>query len=57
MPDEEPSLFCVCRTKEKTTKDDIVVEMKSTTKTEDAVLLKAVNGDKPNDQVNKITLC
>ncbi|XP_074527991.1 cell surface glycoprotein MUC18 isoform X1 [Halichoeres trimaculatus] len=39
-------------TKEKTTKDDIVVEMKSNTKTEDAVLLKAVNGDKkgPNDQ-------
>ncbi|XP_034077680.1 cell surface glycoprotein MUC18 isoform X1 [Gymnodraco acuticeps] len=37
-------------TKEKTTKDDIVVEMKSTTKTEDTVLLKAVNGDKPNDQ-------
>ncbi|XP_041657820.1 cell surface glycoprotein MUC18 [Cheilinus undulatus] len=39
-------------TKEKTTKDDIVVEMKSNTKTEDAVLLKAVNGDKkgPNEQ-------
>ncbi|XP_063752303.1 cell surface glycoprotein MUC18 isoform X2 [Eleginops maclovinus] len=39
-------------TKEKPTKDDIVVEMKSTTKTEDTVLLKAVNGDKqgPNDQ-------
>ncbi|CAJ1063337.1 cell surface glycoprotein MUC18 [Xyrichtys novacula] len=39
-------------TKEKTTKDDIVVEMKSNTKNEDAVLLKAVNGDKkgPNDQ-------
>ncbi|CAK6971393.1 cell surface glycoprotein MUC18 isoform X2 [Scomber scombrus] len=39
-------------TKEKTTKDDIVVEMKSNTKNEEAVLLKAVNGDKkgPNDQ-------
>uniref|UniRef100_UPI003AAF39A0 cell surface glycoprotein MUC18 n=1 Tax=Centroberyx gerrardi TaxID=166262 RepID=UPI003AAF39A0 len=39
-------------TKEKTTKDDIVVEMKSNTKTEEAVLLKGVNGDKkgPNDQ-------
>ncbi|XP_029030399.1 cell surface glycoprotein MUC18 [Betta splendens] len=33
-------------TKEKTTKDDIVVEMKTNTKPEDAVLLKAVNGDK-----------
>ncbi|GAA6223812.1 cell surface glycoprotein MUC18-like isoform X1 [Lates japonicus] len=40
-------------TKEKTTKDDIVVEMKTNTKNEEAVLLKAVNGDKkgPNDQV------
>ncbi|TKS83236.1 MUC18 Gicerin Melanoma cell adhesion molecule Melanoma-associated antigen [Collichthys lucidus] len=40
-------------TKEKTTKDDIVVEMKTNTKTEDAILLKAVNGDKrgPNEQV------
>ncbi|XP_008304762.1 cell surface glycoprotein MUC18 [Stegastes partitus] len=39
-------------TKEKTTKDDIVVEMKTNTKNEEAVLLKAVNGDKkgPNDQ-------
>ncbi|TKS83225.1 MUC18 Gicerin Melanoma cell adhesion molecule Melanoma-associated antigen [Collichthys lucidus] len=39
-------------TKEKTTKDDIVVEMKTNTKTEDAILLKAVNGDKrgPNEQ-------
>ncbi|XP_026229206.1 cell surface glycoprotein MUC18 [Anabas testudineus] len=39
-------------TKEKTTKDDIVVEMKTNTKNEDAVLLKAVNGDKkaPSDQ-------
>ncbi|XP_029304893.1 cell surface glycoprotein MUC18 isoform X2 [Cottoperca gobio] len=39
-------------TKEKTTKDDIVVEMKTTTKNEDSVLLKAVNGDQksPNDQ-------
>ncbi|XP_013875111.1 cell surface glycoprotein MUC18 isoform X2 [Austrofundulus limnaeus] len=38
--------------KEKTTKDDIVVEMKTNTKNEDAVLLKAVNGEKkgPNDQ-------
>lgn len=34
-------------TKEKTTKDDIVVEMKSDVKSEDAVHLKAVNGDKP----------
>ncbi|KAM3868977.1 cell surface glycoprotein MUC18 [Diretmus argenteus] len=41
-------------TKEKTTKDDIVVEMKSNTKTEEAVLLKGVNGDKkaPNDQIH-----
>uniref|UniRef100_A0A3B4FSL9 Cell surface glycoprotein MUC18-like n=1 Tax=Pundamilia nyererei TaxID=303518 RepID=A0A3B4FSL9_9CICH len=40
-------------TKEKTTKDEIVVEMKTNTKNEEAVLLKAVNGDKkgPNDQV------
>uniref|UniRef100_A0A3B4YQ55 Cell surface glycoprotein MUC18-like n=1 Tax=Seriola lalandi dorsalis TaxID=1841481 RepID=A0A3B4YQ55_SERLL len=40
-------------TKEKTTKDDIVVEMKSNTKNEEAVLLKAVNGDKkgPSDKV------
>ncbi|KAM9332427.1 cell surface glycoprotein MUC18 isoform 3-T3 [Pholidichthys leucotaenia] len=39
-------------TKEKTTKDDIVVEMKTNTKNEEAVLLKAVNGDKkgPTDQ-------
>ncbi|XP_044226138.1 cell surface glycoprotein MUC18 isoform X2 [Thunnus albacares] len=39
-------------TKEKTTKDDIVVEMKTNTKNEEAVLLKAVNGDKkgPNDK-------
>nr|XP_020454157.1 cell surface glycoprotein MUC18-like [Monopterus albus] len=39
-------------TKEKTTKDDIVVEMKTNTKNEEAILLKAVNGDKkgPNDQ-------
>ncbi|KAG9351461.1 hypothetical protein JZ751_022711 [Albula glossodonta] len=38
-------------TKEKTSKDDIVVEMKSD-KTEEAVLLKGVNGDKKahNDQ-------
>uniref|UniRef100_A0A3P8SLX8 Melanoma cell adhesion molecule a n=1 Tax=Amphiprion percula TaxID=161767 RepID=A0A3P8SLX8_AMPPE len=40
-------------TKEKSTKDDIVVEMKTNTKNEESVLLKAVNGDKkgPNDQV------
>ncbi|KAM3601646.1 uncharacterized protein V6R79_016003 [Siganus canaliculatus] len=39
-------------TKEKTTKDDIVVEMKTNTKNEEAVLLKAVNGDKkgPTEQ-------
>ncbi|XP_039634240.1 cell surface glycoprotein MUC18 isoform X1 [Perca fluviatilis] len=39
-------------TKEKATKDDIVVEMKTNTKNEEAVLLKAVNGDKkgPSDQ-------
>ncbi|XP_041808121.1 cell surface glycoprotein MUC18 isoform X2 [Chelmon rostratus] len=39
-------------TKEKTTKDDIVVEMKTNTSNEGAVLLKAVNGDKkgPNEQ-------
>lgn len=40
-------------TKEKTAKDDIVVEMKTNTKNEEAVLLKAVNGDKkgPGEQV------
>lgn len=32
-------------TKEKTTKDDIVVEVKNNTKNEEAVLLKAVSGD------------
>ncbi|XP_046876636.1 cell surface glycoprotein MUC18-like isoform X1 [Hypomesus transpacificus] len=39
-------------TKENTTKDDIVVEMKTDAKTEEAVLLKGVNGDKkgPSDQ-------
>nr|XP_055056526.1 cell surface glycoprotein MUC18 [Misgurnus anguillicaudatus] len=38
-------------TKEKTNKDDIVVEMKAN-KTEESVLLKGINGDKkpPNDQ-------
>lgn len=48
------TLVPVCSTKEKTTKDDIVVEMKSNTKNEEAVLLKAVNGDKkgPNEQVS-----
>ncbi|KAI7813549.1 putative cell surface glycoprotein MUC18, partial [Triplophysa rosa] len=42
-------------TKEKTNKDDIVVEMKAN-KTEDSVLLKVVNGDKkpPTDQVTMI---
>ncbi|XP_017275437.1 cell surface glycoprotein MUC18 isoform X1 [Kryptolebias marmoratus] len=42
--------------KEKTTKDDIVVEMKTNTKNEEAVLLKAVNGEKkgPNDQVTVV---
>lgn len=45
--------FSVSSTKEKTTKDDIVVEMKTNTKNEEAVLLKAVNGDKkgPDEQV------
>ncbi|KAK5606962.1 hypothetical protein CRENBAI_011942 [Crenichthys baileyi] len=39
-------------TKERPTTDDIVVEMKNNPKNEDAVLLKAVNGEKkgPNDQ-------
>ncbi|XP_071184809.1 cell surface glycoprotein MUC18-like isoform X2 [Salvelinus alpinus] len=39
-------------TKENPNKDDIVVEMKTNTKTEDAGLLKGVNGDKngPSDQ-------
>lgn len=48
------TLVSVSSTKEKTTKDDIVVEMKSNTKNEEAVLLKAVNGDKtgPNEQVS-----
>ncbi|XP_015251216.1 PREDICTED: cell surface glycoprotein MUC18-like [Cyprinodon variegatus] len=43
-------------TKEKHTKDDIVVEMKNNPKTEDAVLLKAVNGEKkgPNEQVTVV---
>lgn len=41
------TLVLVCSTKEKTTKDDIVVEMKSDTKNEEAVHLKAVNGDRP----------
>ena len=42
-------------TKENTTKDDIVVEMKTDAKTEEAVLLKGVNGDKkgPSDQVTR----
>uniref|UniRef100_A0A4W5NRI0 Melanoma cell adhesion molecule a n=1 Tax=Hucho hucho TaxID=62062 RepID=A0A4W5NRI0_9TELE len=40
-------------TKENPNKDDIVVEMKTNTKTEDAGLLKGVNGDKnvPSNQV------
>lgn len=48
-----PTLVSVRSTKEKTTKDDIVVEMKTNTKNEEAVLLKAVNGDKkgPSEQV------
>uniref|UniRef100_A0A1A7WMM7 Melanoma cell adhesion molecule n=2 Tax=Iconisemion striatum TaxID=60296 RepID=A0A1A7WMM7_9TELE len=43
-------------TKEKTTKEDIVVEMKTNTKNEEAVLLKGVNGEKkgPNDQVTVV---
>ncbi|MEQ2212014.1 hypothetical protein XENOCAPTIV_023053 [Xenoophorus captivus] len=43
-------------TKEKPTKDDIVVEMKNNPKNEDAVLLKAVNGEKkgPHDQVTVV---
>lgn len=47
-----PTLVSVSSTKEKTTKDDIVVEMK-TTKNEETVLLKATNVDKkcPNEQV------
>lgn len=51
-----PTLVSVRSTKEKTTKDDIVVEMKSNTKNEEAVLLKAVNGDKkgPNEQVSLV---
>lgn len=48
-----PTTPSVNSTKEKTTKDDIVVEMKTDTKTEEAVLLKGVNGDKkgPGAQV------
>lgn len=38
--------FCFSSTKETNTKDEIVVEMKTDTKTEESVLLKAVNGDK-----------
>lgn len=43
-------------TKEKTNKDDIVVEMKAK-KTEESVLLKGVNGEKKplNDQVTMYT--
>lgn len=43
-------------TKEKTSKDDIVVEMKAK-KTEESVLLKGVNGEKKplNDQVTMYT--
>ncbi|XP_070411600.1 cell surface glycoprotein MUC18 isoform X1 [Nothobranchius furzeri] len=43
-------------TKEKATKDDIVVEMKTNTKNEEAVLLKGVNGEQkgPNDQVTVV---
>lgn len=37
----------LCSTKEKTTSDGIVVEMKSDVKSEEAIHLKAVNGDKP----------
>ncbi|KAM9846470.1 cell surface glycoprotein MUC18 [Aulostomus maculatus] len=39
-------------TKERATREDIVVEMKTNAKTEDAILLKAVNGEKKvlNDQ-------
>jgi len=50
------TLLCITSTKEKTTKDDIVVEMKTNTKIEEAVLLKAVNGEKkgPNDQVTVV---
>uniref|UniRef100_A0A3Q4H2B5 Cell surface glycoprotein MUC18-like n=1 Tax=Neolamprologus brichardi TaxID=32507 RepID=A0A3Q4H2B5_NEOBR len=45
-------------TKEKTTKDEIVVEMKTNTKNEEAILLKAVNGDKkgPNDQPSVVNI-
>lgn len=37
---------CFSSTKEKNTRDEIVVEMKTDAKTEESVLLKAVNGDK-----------
>lgn len=57
-------MWCICvnlysinaySTKEKTNKDDIVVEMKAK-KTEESMLLKSANGEKkpPNDQV---TIC
>ena len=50
-----PTLVSVSSTKEKTTKDDIVVEMK-TTKNEESVLLKATNGNKkgPNEPVTVV---
>ena len=51
--------WCVsCSTKEKSTKNSIVVEMKSENN-EEAVLLQGVNGEKklPNDQVTIVTRC
>ncbi|KAJ7997003.1 hypothetical protein DPEC_G00224400 [Dallia pectoralis] len=42
-------------TKENANKDEIVVEMKTDTKTEDSVLLKGINGDK-NGTSNQVTI-
>lgn len=46
-------MLSIHSTKENPNKDGIVVEMKTDTKTEEAVLLKGVSGDKngPSDQV------
>lgn len=48
--------LCPPSTKEKPTKDDIVVEMKNNPKNEGTVLLTAMNGEKKgsNDQVTVV---
>lgn len=49
------AFVCVNRTKETSTKDDIVVEMKTEVKNEETVLLKSVNGDK-KDAKQQVTV-